>query len=186
MITASSEIRVQWPLRCVHPSPFSALANLSPVCPRLLWNHSTLPHTEWHHPVWGGKHSTLHSLFFWFLWISGCHVHPNCTYIVLSLNYNTTTFNFYRMHVQIYLSPASCLPATTVSTWIWCQFHLGSVQTRRRILNEGVKPFTLTVHHRVAIPLMQPVKEELERMEKLGVITQVREPTELWFLQHSD
>ena len=35
-----------------------------------------------------------------------------------------------------------------------------------------------TVPRRVAIPLMQPVKEELERMEKLGVISRVSEPTE--------
>ena len=45
-------------------------------------------------------------------------------------------------------------------------------------LEDGAKPFALTVPRRVAIPLMQPVKEELERMEKLGVISRVSEPTE--------
>ena len=45
-------------------------------------------------------------------------------------------------------------------------------------LEEGAKPFALIVPRRVAIPLMQPVKEELERMEKLGVISRVSEPTE--------
>ena len=35
---------------------------------------------------------------------------------------------------------------------------------------EGAKPFALMVPHWVAIPLLQPVKEELSRMEKLGVI----------------
>ena len=41
-----------------------------------------------------------------------------------------------------------------------------------------MKLFALTVPRRVAIPLMQPVKEELERMEKLGVISRVGGPTE--------
>ena len=45
-------------------------------------------------------------------------------------------------------------------------------------LKEGAKPFTMTVPRRVAIPLMQPVKDELSRMVKLGVITRVREPTD--------
>ena len=45
-------------------------------------------------------------------------------------------------------------------------------------LEDGAKPFALTVPRRVAIPLMQPVKEELARMEKLGVISRVSEPTE--------
>lgn len=31
---------------------------------------------------------------------------------------------------------------------------------------------------RVAIPLMQPVKEELERLERLGVIARVEQPTD--------
>ena len=39
-------------------------------------------------------------------------------------------------------------------------------------------PYALTVPRRVAIPLMQPVKDEQCRMEKLGVISQVKEPTE--------
>ena len=55
------------------------------------------------------------------------------------------------------------------------------MQPRQRILiqlKEGVKPFALTVPHRVAIPLMQPVKEELERMEKLEVISEVSKPSE--------
>ena len=45
-------------------------------------------------------------------------------------------------------------------------------------LKEGTKPFALTVPRRVAIPLMQPVKDELARMERLGVITRVSEPTD--------
>ena len=45
-------------------------------------------------------------------------------------------------------------------------------------LEDRAKPYALTVPRRVAIPLMQPVKEELERMEKLGVISRVSEPTE--------
>ena len=45
-------------------------------------------------------------------------------------------------------------------------------------LKEGAKPFALTVPCTVAIPLEQLVEEELERMEKLGVISRVSEPTE--------
>ena len=45
-------------------------------------------------------------------------------------------------------------------------------------LEQGTKPFALTVPRRVAIPLMQPVKDELARMETLGVITRVSEPTD--------
>ena len=45
-------------------------------------------------------------------------------------------------------------------------------------LKEGAKPLAMMVPRRVAIPLMQPVKEELERMVQLGVISRVREPTE--------
>ena len=45
-------------------------------------------------------------------------------------------------------------------------------------LQEGAKPFALTVPRRVAIPLMKQVKAELMRMEQLGVITRVSEPTE--------
>ena len=45
-------------------------------------------------------------------------------------------------------------------------------------LEEGAKPFALMVLRRVAIPLLQLVKEELSRMEKLGVISRVNQPTE--------
>ena len=44
-------------------------------------------------------------------------------------------------------------------------------------LEEGAKPYALSVPRRVAIPLMKAVKEELRRMENLGVITRVKEPT---------
>ena len=43
-------------------------------------------------------------------------------------------------------------------------------------LQEGAKLFALTVPHRVAIPLMKQVKDEIERMKQLGVI--VSEPAE--------
>ena len=45
-------------------------------------------------------------------------------------------------------------------------------------LQEDAKPYALTFPRRVTIPLMQPVKDELERMEQLGVITRVSKPTE--------
>ena len=45
-------------------------------------------------------------------------------------------------------------------------------------LQEGAKPFALTVPRRVAVPLMKPVKEELKGMEQLGVIARVSQPTD--------
>ena len=46
-------------------------------------------------------------------------------------------------------------------------------------LKEGAKPFALTTPRRVALPLLKKVKKELERMQSLGVIRRVDEPT-LW------
>ena len=45
-------------------------------------------------------------------------------------------------------------------------------------LSEGACPFALMTPRRVAIPLLQRVKAELERMVQLGVISPVKEPTE--------
>ena len=45
-------------------------------------------------------------------------------------------------------------------------------------LKEGAKPYALSAPRRVAIPLLPKVKEELQRMEKMGVISKVEEPTE--------
>ena len=45
-------------------------------------------------------------------------------------------------------------------------------------LQDGAKPFVLSTPHRVAIPLFEPVKQELQRMENLGVIAKVEQPTE--------
>ena len=59
---------------------------------------------------------------------------------------------------------------------------LGTLEGEYRIkLKEDAKPFALTTSRRVALPLLPKVKEELERMEGLGVITRVNEPTE-WCL----
>ena len=45
-------------------------------------------------------------------------------------------------------------------------------------LEEGAKPFALTAPRRVPVPLMKAVRTELQRMQDLGVITQVTEPTD--------
>lgn len=56
---------------------------------------------------------------------------------------------------------------------------LGKLQGEYAIkLQEGAKPYALSTPRRVPIPLMKPVKAELERMEKLGVISRVNEPTD--------
>ena len=45
-------------------------------------------------------------------------------------------------------------------------------------LMEDAKPYTLFTPRRVPIPLMEAVKNELERMERIGVIARVNQPTE--------
>ena len=45
-------------------------------------------------------------------------------------------------------------------------------------LKNGTEPYVLTTPRRVPIPLMEAVRKELQRMEELGVITPVTEPTE--------
>ena len=56
---------------------------------------------------------------------------------------------------------------------------LGQLQGDYEIsLKEGAKPHALSTPRRVAIPLLPRVKEELERMEQLGVIERVEQPTE--------
>ncbi|KAL7859464.1 hypothetical protein SRHO_G00146110 [Serrasalmus rhombeus] len=56
---------------------------------------------------------------------------------------------------------------------------LGLVQQPYTIkLKPGVKPVSLKAPRRVPLPLMGKVKQELQRMEKLGVISRIEEPTE--------
>ena len=45
-------------------------------------------------------------------------------------------------------------------------------------LNDDAKPFALSTPRRVAIPLLKSVCQELQRMEKMGVIARVHQPTE--------
>ena len=45
-------------------------------------------------------------------------------------------------------------------------------------LHDDAKPFALTTPRRVAIPLMKSVQRELKRMEELGVIVKVNQPTD--------
>jgi hypothetical protein len=45
-------------------------------------------------------------------------------------------------------------------------------------LREGAQPFVLNTPRRVPVPLMQAVKDELDRMQRLGVIELVEIPTE--------
>ena len=45
-------------------------------------------------------------------------------------------------------------------------------------LREGATPFALTSPRRMPLPLMNRVKAELQRMQSIGVITSVKEPTE--------
>ena len=45
-------------------------------------------------------------------------------------------------------------------------------------LREGAKSFALSTPRTVALPLMPKVKQELKRMETMGVITRVEQPTD--------
>lgn len=59
-----------------------------------------------------------------------------------------------------------------------CQ-GLGMVRQPYTIkLKPNVTPFSLVTPRRVPLPLLGKVKKELERMEQLGVITKVKEPTD--------
>ena len=56
---------------------------------------------------------------------------------------------------------------------------LGCLQGTHRIkLKEDAKLFALSTPRRISIPLRKKVKSELERMEKLGVISKVNQPTD--------
>ena len=56
---------------------------------------------------------------------------------------------------------------------------LGTIQGEYRIsLQEGAKPFALSAPRRVPLSLMPKVKLELQRMEELGVIKKVEQPTD--------
>ena len=56
---------------------------------------------------------------------------------------------------------------------------LGTIQGEYRIsLQEGAKLFALSAPRRVPLPLMAKVKLELQRMEELGVIKKVEQPTD--------
>ena len=56
---------------------------------------------------------------------------------------------------------------------------LGKLQGNYHIcLKPGAKPYFLTTPCRVAVSLLPEVKKELTRMEQLGVIDKIEEPTE--------
>ena len=55
------------------------------------------------------------------------------------------------------------------------------MEGRYRIhLKEDAEPFALTTPRRVAIPLLSKVEKALCRMEDLGVITKIQDPTD-WY-----
>ena len=45
-------------------------------------------------------------------------------------------------------------------------------------LQDNVKPFAITTPRQVPIPLLNPVKKELDRMEEMGIISTIQEPTD--------
>ena len=60
-----------------------------------------------------------------------------------------------------------------------CLLDCGKLEGNYHIcLKPGAKPYSLTTPCRVAVPLLPQVKKELTRMQKLGVIKKIEEPTE--------
>ena len=56
---------------------------------------------------------------------------------------------------------------------------LGKLEGDYKIkLEPGAKPYGLSTPRRVAVPLLKAVEQELHRMEELGVIARVTEPTD--------
>ncbi len=56
---------------------------------------------------------------------------------------------------------------------------LGKLEGEYKIrLKDDARPYAVTTPRRVAVPLLPKVKAELERMEKLGVVSRVQKPTE--------
>ena len=59
---------------------------------------------------------------------------------------------------------------------------LGKIKGKYQIeLEEGAKPYSVSTPERVPIPLPPRVKEELQRMENLGVISKIDQPTDWCF-----
>lgn len=58
------------------------------------------------------------------------------------------------------------------------QVGLLKTQPVKITLQENAEPYAVYAARRIPIPLMKPVKEELDRMEAEGIIERVREPTE--------
>ena len=50
----------------------------------------------------------------------------------------------------------------------------------KKVLQENARPYALSTPCRIAIPLLPKVKAELERMEEMGVVRRVSEPTNYW------
>ena len=56
---------------------------------------------------------------------------------------------------------------------------LGTITGEYHIsLQDGAKPFAISTPRRIPLPLIPKVKQELERMEAMGVITRVEQPTD--------
>lgn len=55
--------------------------------------------------------------------------------------------------------------------------HRNPKEEYRIQLKEDIQPFALSTPQRIAIPLIPKVQEELERMDRSGVIEKVEEPT---------
>ncbi|KAI4884911.1 hypothetical protein NFI96_000924, partial [Prochilodus magdalenae] len=60
------------------------------------------------------------------------------------------------------------------------EFGLLKTQPVKIMLQENAQPYAVHTARRIPIPLLKPVKEELERMEANDIIQKVTEPTE-WY-----
>lgn len=61
------------------------------------------------------------------------------------------------------------------------EFGLLKTQPVKMVLREDAQPYAVHTAHRVPIPLMKPVKEELDRTEANGIIVSRRSGVRSWW-----
>lgn len=84
-----------------------------------------------------------------------------------------------QLHILARINTVEQPGQSVVQTFSRLFTGLGKIDGEYTIrLKDGAKPFSLSTPRRVPIPLMKAVRNELDRMVGLGVISQIHEPTE--------
>ena len=83
-----------------------------------------------------------------------------------------------KLHILARIGSVKQSSQSTVDKFSRLFTGLGKLEGDYKIqLKEGAKPFSLSTPRRVSLPLMKPLKK-LDRMARLGVISQIKEQTE--------